>query len=125
MQIKALKANAAFDVVEGTVTELSDVRTFQKFGKPGRVRNGKVKDDSGEVKLTLWNEQIDSVNEGDHIKIMNGYTTEWQGQVQISTGRNGTLEVSGKSASAAGKKPAKKDEPQEELDDLDVEEEEI
>lgn len=124
MQIKELKANQGFDVIEGTITELGDVRTFQKFGKPGRVANGKVKDASGEVKLTLWNEQIEQVKQGQHVKITNGYTSEWQGTLQISTGRNGTIEVSGAGSAAPAKKAAAKKE-EEDVEDLEIEEEDI
>lgn len=81
--------------VELTVEVISkeEPRSFNKFGKEGRVCNAQIKDDSGEMKLTLWNEQIDQVNTGDKIKITNGYVNEWQGEKQLTTGRAGKLEV--------------------------------
>ena len=66
-----------------------------KFGKPGRVCNAKVKDDSGEITLTLWNDDIDRVKIGDKVHIINGYVSEWQGEPQLTTGRFGKLEVVG------------------------------
>ncbi|MAG39256.1 hypothetical protein CMO90_04185 [Candidatus Woesearchaeota archaeon] len=74
------------------VVELGDVREFQKFGTPGRVANATIKDDSGEMALTLWNEQIDLVKAGDKLEIKNAYVNEWQGKMQLTTGRNGTIE---------------------------------
>jgi len=74
------------------ILEISDVRTFQKFGKPGRVANAVIQDDSGKITLTLWNEQIDEVKEGDTVKITDGFVNEWQGLLQVTTGRNGKLE---------------------------------
>ena len=75
------------------ITEKGDVREFEKFGKTGRVCNAKGKDETGEISLTLWNEQIELVNVGDTVKITNGYVGEWQGEKQLSTGKFGKLEV--------------------------------
>lgn len=83
--------------IEVEVTSKEEPRTFEKFGKQGRVCNARIKDDSGEMKLTLWNDQIDQVNEGDKVKISNGYVNEWQGEKQLTTGKLGKLEVIGKS----------------------------
>lgn len=79
--------------VEVKVTEKGDVREFQKFGRAGRVCNAKVKDDSGEITLVLWNDEIDMVNIGDDLKITNGYCSEFKGDKQLTAGRFGKLEV--------------------------------
>ena len=79
--------------VEGVVTDKSGVREFQKFGEPGRVCNATLKDDSGTITLTLWNDQVDEVKEGDKVHIENGYVSEWQGERQLGTGKFGKLFV--------------------------------
>jgi replication factor A1 len=79
--------------IEASVTSISNVREFNKFGKIGRVANATLQDESGEVKLTLWNEEIDKVKAGNTIRIRNGYVNEWQGQKQLMVGRFGDLEV--------------------------------
>ncbi len=128
MKISELQLRQGNVDIEAEVIEKGDVRTFEKFGKTGRVCNAKIKDDSGEIALTLWNEDIDKVNVGDKIKLTNGYVNEWQGEPQLTTGRMGKLEVVGK---GAGKQKADKktEEPeesgQEELSPNDVDEEEI
>lgn len=73
------------------VVEIGPIREFQKFGENGRVANATVKDESGQVAMTLWNEQIDQVQAGDKIKLENGYVNEWQGEMQLTTGRKGTI----------------------------------
>ena len=83
--------------VPGEIIELGEIRTFNKFGKEGKVANARLKDDSGEILLSLWNEQIDKVKQGDNVEIKNGYVKEWQGELQLTTGRMGTLEVVGSS----------------------------
>ncbi|MDO8643018.1 MAG: SOSS complex subunit B family protein [Candidatus Woesearchaeota archaeon] len=101
MPIADLKAGQGKVDLTVDITEKGDVRTFAKFGKEGRVCNATAKDASGEIKLSLWNEQVDQVNVGDKIKITNGYVSEWQGEKQLSTGKFGTLEVVSKGAGAA------------------------
>lgn len=75
------------------IVSIEEPREFQKFGKPGRVANATIKDTTGEMKLTLWNEQIDQVKAGNKIHITKGYVNEWQGENQLTTGKFGTLEI--------------------------------
>ena len=93
MQISELKARQGKVELEAEITQKGEVRTFDKFGKQGRVWNATIKDDSGEMKLTLWNDEIDTVKVGDKIKISNGYVNEFQGEKQLTAGRFGKLEV--------------------------------
>lgn len=93
MKISELEFNQRKVEVEAVVQEIGDVKEFSKFGNPGRVAAATIKDDSGEVQLTLWNEQIDLVKKGDKIRITNGYIKEWQGEKQLNIGRYGELEV--------------------------------
>ena len=93
MKIEELEVNQKNVEVEADITEISEIREFAKFGKVGRVANATIKDDSGQVQLTLWDDQIDLVKTGDKVKVSNGYVKEWQGEKQLSVGRQGSLEV--------------------------------
>ena len=93
MEIKDLQVNQGNVELVAEIVEKGDVREFNKFGQPGKVVTATLKDASGTVKLSLWNEQIDSVNAGDTIKITNGYVKEFKGEKQITTGRMGKIEV--------------------------------
>ena len=95
MAIKDLQARQGQVDLIAEVTEKGDIREFDKFGKKGRVCNAKIKDATGDVKLTLWNEQIDQIKVGDKVHIINGWVAEWQGEKQLSTGKFGQLEVVG------------------------------
>tara|TARA_Y100000310_G_scaffold80365_1_gene77043 strand:+ start:220 stop:615 length:396 start_codon:yes stop_codon:yes gene_type:complete len=98
MEIKNLEARQTNVEIELDVTEVGEAREFQKFGKPGRVATAQAKDANGDtIKLTLWNEDIDKVKLGDKIKLTNGYVSEWQGELQLTTGKFGKLEVVGSS----------------------------
>ena len=93
MAIKDLQARQGNVDLVLEIVEKGDVREFEKFGKKGRVCNATAKDETGTIKLTLWNEQIDEINAGDKVHITNGYVGEYQGELQLSTGKFGKLEV--------------------------------
>ena len=80
------------------IAEIGEIRQFNKFGKSGRVATAKLKDDSGEIELSLWNEQIDQFSKGDTVKVSNGYVKEYQGEMQLTTGMRGTIELVKKAA---------------------------
>ncbi len=102
MQIKDLKPRMGDVDIVVDVTEISDAKEFSKFGKPGRVATASARDETGSIKLSLWNEQIDQVSVGDKVHIKNGYVNEWQGEMQLTSGRLGSIEIVGE-----GKKPEK------------------
>ena len=93
MAIKDLVAKQGKVDIVVKVAEKGDIREFQKFGNAGRVCNAIVKDDTGQITLTLWNDDISKINEVDTVHIINGYVSEWQGEKQLSTGRFGRLEI--------------------------------
>lgn len=105
MAISELQARQGNVNIIVNVIEKEEPREFEKFGKTGRVCNTVAEDATGKIKLTLWNEQIDQVSVGDQVKITNGYVSEWQGEKQLSTGKMGSLEVTGKSAAASAPAP--------------------
>lgn len=130
--IKDLQAKQGNVEVVAKIVEKGEVREFQKFGKAGRVCNAKIKDDSGSITLTLWNEQVDLVHIGDKVKISNGYVSEWQGELQLGTGRFGKLEIvdssgvtSDEETEAALLKGKSSDEGEKVLTEDEVEEEEL
>ena len=128
--VKELQARMGKVELTGTITKIEPPRTFDKFGKAGRVANAKVKDDTGEVTLTLWNEQCDQVKVGDVVTIHNGWVSEYRGELQLGTGKFGSLEIGGApaapspaaSVAAAPVAPAPKPaaNPVDEADDDDV-----
>ena len=93
MEINKLKVGQTKVDLEAQVVSVEEPKEFEKFGNRGRVANAMIKDKSGEIKLTLWNDEIDKVKEGDTVKITNGYCNEFQGEKQLTAGRFGKLEV--------------------------------
>src|SRR5208283_576981 len=81
--------------VEAKVVEKGDPREVRSRYKDEvyHIVDAVVADESGSIKLTLWNEQIDLVNVGDNIKIENGYITSFKGEIQLNVGKFGKLTV--------------------------------
>jgi len=81
--------------IRGTVTEKSDPRevTSRFKDQTYRVSTAIMSDETGTIKLTLWNDQIEMVNVNDVIRIENGYITSFRGEIQLNVGKFGTLTV--------------------------------
>ena len=52
-----------------------------------------LKDETGQIKLSLWDDQIDMVKQGSKVRITNGYTNSFRGELRLNVGRYGKLEV--------------------------------
>ncbi len=106
MKIKELKTGQGSVEVEGIVEEIGETRSFNKFGRELRVANAILKDDSGSIKLTLWNDDVTRFKDGDKIKVVNGYVNEFQGEKQLTSGKFGRIEKVGDKARSAGEEEA-------------------
>jgi replication factor A1 len=64
-------------------------------GTTHRVLDALVGDETGAIYMTLWDDNIDKVNEGDTMSVKNGYVRPFKGSMRLNIGRYGTLEPSG------------------------------
>jgi len=65
----------------------------RRDGSTHRVVDALVGDETGSVFLTLWDDNIDKVNEGDTINVKNGYVSLFRGSMRLNIGRYGSLET--------------------------------
>jgi replication factor A1 len=95
VKIKELRDGMKRVNVKATVSEKSDPRevTSRFKDQTYRVATAILTDETGTVKLTLWNDQIEMVSVNDTIRIENGYVTSFRGEIQLNVGRFGTLTV--------------------------------
>lgn len=95
MKIEDLKNGMKQVDVEAKVIEKAPTRevTSRYKNETYRVATAIISDDSGQIKLTLWNEDIEKVNENDTVKIENGYVTSFRGEIQLNIGRSGKLSI--------------------------------
>ncbi len=81
---------------EGKVIAKSEPRNVRTRYGPRSVADARLEDDTGVINLTLWEQQIDSVNVDDVVKITGAYVTEFSDQLQLNIPRSGVLEVKSK-----------------------------
>lgn len=75
------------------VVSIGEVKEFARGDTKGKVCEAIVEDGSGQIKMSLWNNDVDKVRKGDIIKVINGYVSEFKQEPRLSTGKFGKLEV--------------------------------
>ena len=87
-------ASRAVNVIAKVVSK-SEIRNIAagRDGAPHRVCDALVGDETGCVYLTLWDDNIEKINEGDTVNVGNGYVTLFRGNMRLNVGRYGTLEI--------------------------------
>lgn len=94
MKISELKPGTGSVNIVAEVIAIEEPReVVTKFGKKMRVANATIKDESGEIVLSLWGDDIEKVSIGDKVKIENGWVNEFKGNAQLSAGKYGKLSV--------------------------------
>lgn len=93
MKISELKSGMGNACIEAEIVSIEAPReVVGKYGKRLRVASANIRDDSGEIVLSLWNEDIEKYIQGDKIKITDGWVSDYKGQLRISAGRSGKIE---------------------------------
>jgi replication factor A1 len=80
--------------VTAKVVSKSEVRDIPmgRDGSAHKVSDALVGDETGSVYLTLWDDNIEKVNEDDTIRIENGYVTLFKGNMRLNIGKYGKME---------------------------------
>lgn len=72
------------------------MREFSKGDRQGKVASVNAGDETGLMRVVFWNEYVDKLNdfnEGDLLKITNGYLKENQGRKEIHLNNSSELEI--------------------------------
>lgn len=100
MTVSQLKKMANFSNVEinvkAEVKSKGDPRTVNaKRGGTVDVCDAIISDGETEeqMKLTLWGDDIKAVNVGDTVAVTNGYVKFYRGELVLTKGNSGTMEV--------------------------------
>jgi replication factor A1 len=93
-RIEDLKVGMKRINLKAKVLELPEPKmVYTRYGTTAFVSNALVKDETGSIRMSLWNQQIRSVSEGDEINIKNCRVTWFSGEKQLNLGRSGSLSV--------------------------------
>jgi replication factor A1 len=80
------------------VNKINDVRTFNKrTGGQGRVRNLGVEDESGNCRLTLWDNDVElpeglNIQIGTQLKLTDCFVKQTEYGLDVSKGKKGKIE---------------------------------
>ncbi len=91
IKIKDLTPSSKKVNLIGKCVELGEIR---EVAGNKRVMEVKFADETGVVILTVWNEAIEKMKEGESYKIINGYTSVYQEKIQLNAGKYGKIGVS-------------------------------
>jgi replication factor A1 len=90
--IKDLRTGMSHVNLKAKILEVTEPRyVVTRYGNNASVAKALIADETGTIKLCLWNEQIDSVSVGDTVQIENARASMFRGERQLSVGKNGTL----------------------------------
>ncbi|MFQ5920474.1 MAG: DNA-binding protein [Nitrososphaerales archaeon] len=94
MRITEIRSGMSRISVEATVVSVSEPRTVNtRDGREVKVADAVIEDDSGQIKLTLWEDHIAMIKAGAKIAIENGYSKSFRGENSLNIGKYGKLEV--------------------------------
>jgi replication factor A1 len=95
-RVEDLSLGASDVDLVGKVLDTDAVRTFDRDdGSEGRVANLTVGDETGRVRVTLWDEKADLAEEfesGEVVEVGDGYVRERDGDLELHVGDRGTVE---------------------------------
>lgn len=94
MKIRDLSVGSSRVSVEGKIVNVGKPRRVRlKTGEDALVADATLDDGTASIILSLWNDQIEKVKEGDTVKIVNGYVSAFRSEKRLNVGRYGKLIV--------------------------------
>jgi replication factor A1 len=93
-QIGNLRSGMKGINLKGEVLEVPKPRSvITRFGGFATVANASISDETGSIRLPLWNEQIEMVSVGDLVHVENAHVVTFRGERQLRISRGGELNV--------------------------------
>ena len=77
----------------GQIMDIGETREVSTRYGASRVASATIEDETGNITLVVWGDTIDKIKEGDKVKIMKAYVSEWNGKLQLNIGKFGKLIV--------------------------------
>jgi replication factor A1 len=90
--IQDLRAGMNHVNLKAKVLEVTQPKqVFTRYGNYASLAKAVIEDGTGQIKLCLWNDQIDAVSAGATVQIENARTSTFKGERQLSLGKTGTV----------------------------------
>ncbi len=68
-------------------------KVHTQFRDNATVSNATIGDETGQILLCLWDQQINTVHLGDYIEVKNAHVAMFKGEKQLRLGKNGTITI--------------------------------
>jgi len=92
VQIKDLRIGMKNVYLKAKIVEVAAPKyVVTRFGNYATVANAVISDNTGEIKMCLWNDQINSIAAGDVVEIENACVFAFKGEKQLKIGKKGML----------------------------------
>lgn len=93
MKINEIKRGMSGISITAKIIDISDTRDVQtKYGRRS-VADATLEDETGQISMSLWENQINSVAVGDTVTVSGAYVTEFRDKLQLSIPRTGKIEI--------------------------------
>lgn len=93
-QVQDLRSGMKKINIKAEVLETQKPRQVHtQFGNSVMMSYALIADETGTIKLLLWNEQVNSVRVGQTVEIRNASVSVFKGEKQLRLGKTGTLVV--------------------------------
>ena len=93
MKISEIKRGMSNITLQAKIVDISPPRQVQtKFGARS-VADATLEDETGQITLSLWENNINTVRVGDTVNVSGGYTTEFRDKLQLNIPRIGKIEI--------------------------------
>jgi replication factor A1 len=93
-KIEDLKAGMKKIHLKAKVLEIPEPNiVYTRLGTQAHVSNVLLSDETGTIRMSLWNRQINSITKGDIIEVENGKVASFRGELKLRMGRRGRLNV--------------------------------
>jgi len=90
--IRGLRTGMRHVNLKAKILEVAEPKhVVTRYGNHACVAKASIADDTGTIKLCLWNGQIGSVSVGDTVQIENAQVSAFRGERQMSLGKTGTV----------------------------------
>jgi len=86
-KIVNLKDKMTHEVAEGHIIKIDRERVVDTKNRNERLSYATLEDESGRIRLNLWGEQIDSIREGDIVRICNCYIITYENILNVNAPR--------------------------------------
>jgi replication factor A1 len=92
--IKDLRTGMNHVNLKAKILEVAEpTHVVTRYGNPASVAKALIADETGTIRLCLWNGQIGSVSAGDTVQIENAQVSSFRGERHMILGKKGTLNV--------------------------------